>query len=79
MHQRPHFLKCRRGFTRIQQRLDVIENLHPDPPALKRAISREKKAPAKVLAHEGGYSNNKKDPGGPTMKGVHGGRSARRN
>ncbi|WP_353029686.1 glycosyl hydrolase 108 family protein [Mesorhizobium sp. M1004] len=43
------------------------------------AISREKKAPAKVLAHEGGYSNNKKDPGGPTMKGVHGGRSARRN
>ncbi|ESY56014.1 hypothetical protein X744_22835 [Mesorhizobium sp. LNJC372A00] len=23
------------------------------------AISREKKAPAKVLAHEGGYSNNK--------------------
>ncbi|ESW62705.1 hypothetical protein X769_33380 [Mesorhizobium sp. LSJC268A00] len=24
------------------------------------AISREKKAPAKVLAHEGGYSDNKK-------------------
>ncbi|WP_352854385.1 glycosyl hydrolase 108 family protein [Mesorhizobium sp. M0139] len=43
------------------------------------AISREKKAPAKVLTREGGYSDNKKDPGGPTMKGVHGGRSARRN
>lgn len=34
------------------------------------AISREKEALARVLAHEGGYSNNKKDPGGPTMKGV---------
>ncbi|MHB9398824.1 glycosyl hydrolase 108 family protein [Mesorhizobium sp. RSR380A] len=43
------------------------------------AISREKKAPAKVLTRGGGYSDNKKDPGGPTMKGVHGGRSARRN
>ncbi|RUZ76912.1 N-acetylmuramidase [Mesorhizobium sp. M7A.F.Ca.US.006.01.1.1] len=34
------------------------------------AISREKESLARVLAHEGGYSNNKKDPGGPTMKGV---------
>ncbi|MER9206830.1 glycoside hydrolase family 108 protein [Mesorhizobium sp. M0771] len=34
------------------------------------AISREKESLAKVLAHEGGYSNNKRDPGGPTMKGV---------
>ncbi|WJI52580.1 glycoside hydrolase family 108 protein [Mesorhizobium sp. C089B] len=34
------------------------------------AVSREKESLAKVLAHEGGYSNNKKDPGGPTMKGV---------
>lgn len=34
------------------------------------AISRERESLAKVLAHEGGYSNNKKDPGGPTMKGV---------
>ncbi|WP_352842113.1 glycosyl hydrolase 108 family protein, partial [Mesorhizobium sp. M0514] len=24
-----------------------------------------KKAPAKVLTREGGYSDNKKDPGGP--------------
>ncbi|WP_263496528.1 MULTISPECIES: glycosyl hydrolase 108 family protein [unclassified Mesorhizobium] len=34
------------------------------------AASREKESLAKVLAHEGGYSNNKADPGGPTMKGV---------
>lgn len=34
------------------------------------AVSREKESLAKVLAHEGGYSNNKADPGGPTMKGV---------
>jgi lysozyme family protein len=33
------------------------------------AVSRQESL-AKVLAHEGGYSNNKKDPGGPTMKGV---------
>ncbi|MBZ9922066.1 glycoside hydrolase family 108 protein [Mesorhizobium sp. BR1-1-7] len=34
------------------------------------AVSREKESLAKLLAHEGGYSNNKADPGGPTMKGV---------
>lgn len=34
------------------------------------AVSREKESLSRVLAHEGGYSNNKKDPGGPTMKGV---------
>ncbi|RWC91635.1 MAG: N-acetylmuramidase [Mesorhizobium sp.] len=34
------------------------------------ASSREKEALARVLAHEGGYSNNPKDPGGATMKGV---------
>lgn len=34
------------------------------------ALSREKESLAKVLAHEGGYSNHAKDPGGPTMKGV---------
>ncbi|PWJ92735.1 lysozyme family protein [Mesorhizobium loti] len=32
--------------------------------------TREKESLAKVLAHEGGYSNNKLDPGGPMMKGV---------
>jgi len=32
--------------------------------------SREKEALSRVLAHEGGYSNNPKDPGGATMKGV---------
>lgn len=34
------------------------------------AVSREKESLARVLAHEGGYSNNPKDPGGATMKGV---------
>lgn len=34
------------------------------------AISREKESLARVLAHEGGYSNHPNDPGGPTMKGV---------
>ncbi|RUX96139.1 MULTISPECIES: glycoside hydrolase family 108 protein [unclassified Mesorhizobium] len=34
------------------------------------AVSREKESLAKVLAHEGGYSNHAQDPGGPTMKGV---------
>lgn len=34
------------------------------------AISREKEALARVLAHEGCYSNHADDPGGPTMKGV---------
>ena len=32
--------------------------------------SREQESLARVLAHEGGYSNNPKDPGGATMKGV---------
>lgn len=34
------------------------------------AVSREKESLARVLAHEGGYSNHPADPGGPTMKGV---------
>ena len=34
------------------------------------ALSREKESLARVLAHEGGYSNHPKDPGGATMKGV---------
>jgi lysozyme family protein len=34
------------------------------------AVSREKESLARVLAHEGGYSNHPNDPGGPTMKGV---------
>ncbi|MER8628507.1 glycoside hydrolase family 108 protein [Mesorhizobium opportunistum] len=34
------------------------------------AVSREKESLARVLAHEGGYSNHPSDPGGPTMKGV---------
>ncbi|MBZ9706077.1 glycoside hydrolase family 108 protein [Mesorhizobium sp. ESP7-2] len=34
------------------------------------AISREKASLAKVLVHEGGYSNHPADPGGATMKGV---------
>ncbi|WP_152536276.1 glycosyl hydrolase 108 family protein [Mesorhizobium loti] len=34
------------------------------------AVSREKGALARLLAHEGGYSNHPSDPGGPTMKGV---------
>ncbi|OBQ72407.1 glycoside hydrolase family 108 protein [Mesorhizobium loti] len=34
------------------------------------AASREKESLARVLAHEGGYSNHPKDPGGATMKGV---------
>ncbi|RUU15494.1 N-acetylmuramidase [Mesorhizobium sp. M7A.T.Ca.TU.009.01.3.2] len=34
------------------------------------ASVREKEALARVLVHEGGYSNNPADPGGPTMKGV---------
>lgn len=34
------------------------------------ASSREKEALARVLAHEGGYVNHPKDPGGPTNKGV---------
>ncbi|MGX5827353.1 glycoside hydrolase family 108 protein [Mesorhizobium sp. 43Arga] len=33
-------------------------------------VSREKESLARVLAHEGGYANHPKDPGGPTMKGV---------
>ncbi|RVD39053.1 N-acetylmuramidase [Mesorhizobium sp. M4A.F.Ca.ET.020.02.1.1] len=34
------------------------------------ASSREKEALSRVLAHEGGYVNHPKDPGGPTNKGV---------
>ncbi|TPN44857.1 glycoside hydrolase family 108 protein [Mesorhizobium sp. B1-1-7] len=34
------------------------------------ASSREKEALARVLAHEGGYVNHPRDPGGPTNKGV---------
>ncbi|TGT36209.1 glycoside hydrolase family 108 protein [Mesorhizobium sp. M8A.F.Ca.ET.165.01.1.1] len=34
------------------------------------AVSREKESLARVLAHEGGYSNHPADPGGATMKGV---------
>ncbi|TJV19705.1 glycoside hydrolase family 108 protein [Mesorhizobium sp.] len=34
------------------------------------AVSREKESLARVLAHEGGYSNHPKDPGGATMRGV---------
>ncbi|RUV20369.1 MAG: N-acetylmuramidase [Mesorhizobium sp.] len=34
------------------------------------ASSREKEALVRVLAHEGGYVNHPKDPGGPTNKGV---------
>lgn len=34
------------------------------------ASSREKEALTRVLAHEGGYVNHPKDPGGPTNKGV---------
>lgn len=34
------------------------------------AVSRERESIARVLAHEGGYSNHPNDPGGPTMKGV---------
>lgn len=34
------------------------------------AVSREKEALARVLAHEGGYVNHPKDPGGPTNRGV---------
>lgn len=34
------------------------------------AVSREREPLAKVLAHEGGYSNHPADPGGPTNKGV---------
>jgi lysozyme family protein len=34
------------------------------------AVSRERESLAKVLAHEGGYSNHPADPGGPTNKGV---------
>ena len=34
------------------------------------AVSREKESLARVLAHEGGYSNHPNDPGGPTMKGT---------
>ncbi|RWB66588.1 glycoside hydrolase family 108 protein [Mesorhizobium sp.] len=34
------------------------------------ASSREKEALARVLAHEGDYSNHPDDPGGATMKGV---------
>jgi lysozyme family protein len=36
----------------------------------KMTASREKEALARVLAHEGGYSNHPADPGGATMKGV---------
>ncbi|RWK20700.1 MAG: N-acetylmuramidase, partial [Mesorhizobium sp.] len=32
--------------------------------------SREQESLARVLAHEGGYSNHPADPGGATMKGV---------
>ncbi|MDX8513512.1 glycoside hydrolase family 108 protein [Mesorhizobium captivum] len=34
------------------------------------ASSREKEAMARVLAHELGYVNHPKDPGGPTNKGI---------
>ncbi|WP_245464369.1 MULTISPECIES: glycosyl hydrolase 108 family protein [unclassified Mesorhizobium] len=34
------------------------------------ALSREKESHARVLAHEGGYSNHPNDTGGVTMKGV---------
>ncbi|RWD71661.1 glycoside hydrolase family 108 protein [Mesorhizobium sp.] len=34
------------------------------------AASREQESLARVLAHEGGYSNHPSDPGGVTMKGV---------
>ncbi|CDX55856.1 conserved hypothetical protein [Mesorhizobium plurifarium] len=34
------------------------------------AASREQESLARVLAHEGGYSNHPADPGGATMKGV---------
>lgn len=34
------------------------------------AASRETQSLNRVLVHEGGWSNNPRDPGGPTMKGV---------
>ncbi|WP_258051950.1 glycoside hydrolase family 108 protein [Mesorhizobium sp. INR15] len=43
---------------------------HPVSKGTVMAMSREKESLAKVLAHEGGYSNHPADPGGPTMKGV---------
>lgn len=58
---------------------DVLPGTHPATPDLnawwadvraEQAASIRASAIARVMAHEGDYANNRKDPGGPTRYGI---------